>query len=426
MRILIITKYAWDEKIASGNTLSNFFENWADAEFFTVYCRDAIPNNKCCNVYFSISPINILKNLFTPWRIGREFRLENKRERAQENEAEKKLVKLSKSCKFFSFLYYFLYSTRLWLNRRIKLFLKTANPDIVFGFGVPDIFNYELIKYIKQNMKVPVITYFVDNHYSENVNFWNINKIRRNKRLSELSLMSDKCYAISQRMCDTYSSIMHMDFSLLTKGCYIREIRAKNNNPLRIVYAGNLYYGREKVLINLVSILKSINQAEKHKCYLDIYTVSQLSDDIKSKLNVDGNSSLHTPKPYEEIIKIQSESDIVLYVDSFDKEQIEKVKYSFSTKITDCLQSGSMVLAIGPSSIASIDFLKKVPGVVIVTDMLDLKPILQSLVSSPSSIFEKASETNVFAGNNMAIEGVRQRMQKDFVSLINKIIYDRS
>ncbi len=44
------------------------------------------------------------------------------------------------------------------------------------------------------------------------------------------------------------------------------------------------------------------------------------------------------PRSYDEIKHIMHEADVVLHVESFDEKSIETVKYSFSTKIIDCLQ----------------------------------------------------------------------------------------
>lgn len=33
MNILVVTKAAWDDRLASGNTLSNFFEDWENVDF---------------------------------------------------------------------------------------------------------------------------------------------------------------------------------------------------------------------------------------------------------------------------------------------------------------------------------------------------------------------------------------------------------
>lgn len=423
MRILIITKYAWDDRISSGNTLTNLFSEWPDATFYTIYCRDAFPDNDCCHDYFTVSPINLLKNIFTPWNIGRRFKTDGPMRANPENTGENteaSITRLSKKHRSLSYFYDFLYSTRLWMNKKLKRFLKEANPDIVFGFGVSDAFNLSLIKYIKRAQRVPVVSYFVDDHYKSNTRAWDIYNKNRNKRLAELAAISDKRYAISQMMCDAYSTIMHEQFELLTKGCVFCKVPVKEHSPLRMVYAGNLLFNRDKTLIALVEALSYVNKEKDPKCRLDIYSATPVSKDIRSLLNKEGVSFLHPPKPYSEITSILKDADIVLHVESFDEEQRKVVRYSFSTKITDCLQSGAMVLAIGPGDIASIDYLQRVPGVVVVTDLKELGCVLSTLLQSPQTILKNAKVANAYSKTEMSIEKVRYRLQNEFVSLIKQ------
>lgn len=418
MRILIITRYAWDDRIASGNTLSNLFGGWPDTSIYTIYCRDAKPENNCCNNYYSVSPLNLIRNIFTPWRIGHKFETKNTDSKIDNNQTERSLTVLSKKSKVFSILYDFLYSTRLWLNRRLKTYVKEAHPDIVFCFGVSDAFNYFLVKYIKQIIGIPVVSYYVDDHYKTNLHFWNFIKKNRVKRLERLALMSDKCYAISQLMCDEYSELMGVKFELLTKGCEVNDICIKNNNPIRIVYAGNLLYNRDKTLISMIQAIQIINHTNNNKFHLDIYTSTYVSDEIKNKMNVEGVASLYPPKPYAEIKDILNSSDIVLHVESFDKEQERIVRLSFSTKITDCLQSGSMVMGIGPTSVASIDFLKNTPGVITITDTNQIVNKLQSLAENSQTILENAKITHEYAREEMSMSRVQKRLQNDLIGLV--------
>lgn len=69
MNILVVTKAAWDDRIASGNTLSNFFENWKNVKFYCIYARGAMPQNRVCKEYYSISPISIIRNVFIPKKL---------------------------------------------------------------------------------------------------------------------------------------------------------------------------------------------------------------------------------------------------------------------------------------------------------------------------------------------------------------------
>ena len=113
-------------------------------------------------------------------------------------------------------------------------------------------------------------------------------------------------------------------------------------------------------------------------------------------------------------------SDIVLHVESFMPDQIKLVRYSFSTKITDCLQSGSVMMAIGPSGVSSIEYPKLIPGAIVVDDLKNLKNEISRIISDPNSLIERARASHMFAEANFEISRVRNRLQNDFIQLIHK------
>lgn len=419
MRILVITKSAWDDQLASGNTLSNLLGGWNDASFFCLYSRDAAPNNRVCKEYYSVSPISILKNLFQPWKIGRRFSISYGDEFRQSLSREKKWIeKAKKQYKLiFKFICDLAYATNLWKNKTFKNFIYECNPDIVFCFGQADPFTYRAVKYAKWKTKARIISYYVDDLYQRNANQLSFIKKSENRRLVTIANMSDKCYAISELMCLEYRILYDKPFELLHKGCEVFCSRKSVNSPIRFIYAGNLYYNRDKVLSALASVIKNINIGSL-KARLDIYSGTHVSNDVLRKLNIEGTSSLHDARPYEEIKQLMRESDIVLHVESFDELQMEQVRLSFSTKITDCMQSGSMVMAIGPDSIASIEYLTKVPGCVVVNNIDDLDAIIHSLIMSNSTILNNALMTNDYARDNIELCHIRERLKEEFEQML--------
>lgn len=420
MRVLILTKYAWTDSIASGNTLSNIFSGWKDCSFYTIYCRDSIPDNACCRHYLSISPTAILHNLLTPWKIGKrvEVRYDSSDSTCSDG-LESGLKKLShKHSVLFEIVYDALYNSKIWLNGRLKAYIKEANPDIVFSFGVPDAFNFHLITYLKKESRASIVTYFVDDYYKKTVLNPSVIIKKYRRRIHHLVNLSDHCYAITKAMCDEYESVFGRPFSLLMKGCYVRPEKRSVNHPLIITYAGNLLYGRAEVLAELVKDLQSIDLSDKN-IRLNIYSSTALDNETRDKLTKIGVSTLFPPVAYSEILNIMSLSDIVLHIESFDEAQIEKVRLSFSTKIIDCLQSGSLVMAIGPEGIASIQFLKQVPGAVVVTDLSEIKKTIETVVSNEAVFLDSAYSTNQYARDLLSIESVRTRLKKDFEVQLN-------
>lgn len=418
MNILVITKGAWDDRIASGNTLSNFFDGWDDVRFFCLYSRDAEPYNDICKEYYSISPLSIIKNFFHPAKIGRRFSYKNHGKPSSNSVREEKIIGMAKRKRsLFEFGYYLLYTTNLWRNRTFKKFIADCAPDIVFCFGQSDPLTYKALKYVRNNTKARVVSYYVDDLYRNHHSVFDIIQKQKNHYLKGIAQMSDLCYAITQSMCNEYKDLYGKTFQLLHKGCDISPTKTFVNSPIRLVYAGNLFYHRDRILGKVAKVIEKINDGNQKAC-LDIYSGTPVDDEVLSMLNIAGASTLHAARPYEEIKQMMREADIVLHVESFDEEQMKLVRLSFSTKITDCMQSGAMMLAIGPPSVASIDYATRVPGCVVVNDLEKLDETVQSLVANSTLIIDNAAKTNKFAMEHVELSQLRNKIHMEFENLI--------
>ena len=112
------------------------------------------------------------------------------------------------------------------------------------------------------------------------------------------------------------------------------------------------------------------------------------------------------------------DADVVLHIESFDRDNIETVRYSFSTKIIDCLQSGNQVLGIGPKGIASIEYLKKVDGAIVVDDQNNIFDVIQQIVLHSDELNENRKLTREYAKKYHEINAVQQSIRKDFEKLM--------
>ena len=166
----------------------------------------------------------------------------------------------------------------------------------------------------------------------------------------------------------------------------------------------------------LAKAIEKVNNGIQ-KAYLDIYSGTPVNEDILSMLNIEGASTLHKARSFEDIKQIMREADIVLHVESFDEEQMKLVRLSFSTKITDCMQSGSMMMAIGPEIVASIDYATRLPGCVVVNNLDNLDKTIRGLLDCNNTIIENAAKTNRFALKNVELNQLRNRLKSEFESL---------
>lgn len=140
--------------------------------------------------------------------------------------------------------------------------------------------------------------------------------------------------------------------------------------------------------------MATINKDEQ-KVTLDIYTPTLLDDTSTAILNSNG-CVLHAPVPKSQVAEIQNNADVVVFVESLEKEHRYAARLSFSTKLTDYFASGKCVFAIGDKDIAPIKYLEEYDCAVISTDYSQILGNLTKLVENPELVLEygrKAFET---------------------------------
>lgn len=422
MKIMILTNSAWDDTNAS-NTFTNLFSDWKDAKFSNVYTRENMPNNPVCNKYFCITDKMLAKCILTPSKIGREFtHLQsdgyNDYDNKKRDVKEEKLISFihKYNLKFAYHIENILWRLRGWQNKNFKNFLQHENPDIIFTFAIPTIQRTMMLRYVKENTNAKIVLFLVDHVCSK---YFSNNKEKgyiERKRLAEQYKLSEKNYGISEELCNIYGTEFGVKITPLYKGCDFNVPVKKNFNKLiKIVYAGNLLYGRLNTLAELVNTINNINKNEQ-KYSIEIYSGTDISKIEADMLNIPGTSKFCGKRNFEEIKKILTSADIVLHIESFENEQIERVRYSFSTKIIDCLQSGNVLAAIGPKVLSSIKYCSRIDGSIVVDDLKKLEEVFLNL--STDSLKSRAESIREFALKNHSMDVVHNSLKTDFNEII--------
>ena len=403
MRILVLSRNAWDDTNSIGNTLSNFFADMEDVEFANIYFRSSKPNNGLCKKYYRVTEKDILKNYFSPKKIGQSVEYSKSiNEKAIGYSREKKLISFIHrfNLRFFYWISDALFNSEKWINKKLDSFITDFNPDIVFSFAKSSSQYYLTIKHIKKLFDSKIVLWIADDEYTS-LSLKNNKASKRDlKRLEYVINAGTKVYGCSQQICDYYNDIFNCHSTPHYKNCHFDyPVRTSVNNPIKIVYAGNLLFGREKTLCEIVAQLTKLNALGQKFC-LEIYSNTFLSKEQKQLLTKSGVSAFLGQRSYEEIKSILSNSDILLIIESFEPGEILKTKYSFSTKIIDCLQSGSSILAIGPNGIATIDYVKSIPGAEVINDIKYFENLMSEIADNPLLLVENANRIRQFALQN--------------------------
>jgi len=422
MNILTIGAGAWVDTSSLGNTFSNLFSEWEDTSFYNLYFRSALPQNNVCDHYFSITDVSIMKNLITPHKIGnRIYKTPNIKNNAVELYEKKTIGFIHRfNIKSVYVVDEWLWKTDKWKNRKLDEFLEEAAPDIIFTFAAGNSNIVRSTLYAKEKTGAKVVSYIVDDVHAQ---YMSSHSKLGNKLVAQLYTLldrSDKIYGITREICDKYSAMTGREVTELKKGCrFINPVKSIYGQPIKIVYAGNLLYGRIDALLNLVNVLQRINRVND-MFRLEIYSGTHVSEDVKRKLTIPAVSSFMGERNNNEIIKILSDADILLHIESFLPKEIEKVRYSFSTKIIDCLQSGNVIMAVGPGELSSIKYVKKIPGAIVIDRVEQTFQILREISLNNEELYERALQIRKYAEENHDLDKNRKRLLSDFKQLMGR------
>lgn len=426
MNVFVFSEAAWDDKNSFGNTVSNFLcgDVWKNDHFCNFYARKQLPDNRANAVYYNLSAVDIVKGILKLHIEGRVFSEKDIPEKKKNMDAahikeQKSIDKLHNN--HSEFIYYGheqIWRSRLWRNRSFQRFVAENNPDILFAFATSPYILWPLIQYLKKHTACKVVLLVADDVYGsfDHCAFYRRGYLRR--ELENCILAADKLYGISDEMSELYSKRFGKPVTTLYKGCDLSmEPKQHLNQPLRFVYAGNLLWGREDTLAQVAEVLEKLNR-DGQRAVLEIYTGTTITEQLRQKLERGSSSRIMGSRPYEEIKRIMHEADVVLHVESFEKKQQDTVRYSFSTKIIDCLQSGNQILGIGPEKIASIAYLRKIPGVTVVDHPGKMEASITSLVEHPQDIQKNVEANRRFARQNHDLGTVQHTLRKSLADLL--------
>ncbi len=423
MKILLFSQNAWDETNSFGNTVSNFFDGWEDDVFSHFYIRRQLPANGVAENYYCLPVGTVIKKLLGKNKEKCAFKKDEIPEiskRLQKDiESEKEQIQKihRKSNNLMHSVYESLWMSKIWLDKEFKQFISENEPDVFFAFAANAFILYPLIAYLKKHTHAKIVLFIADDVYGNYEKCPFIRGARLRKCYKKCIMSADMIYAISDGMKNRYVSLFGRDIKILRKGCDLSLPISENvNTPLRIVYAGNLLYGRTEILAKFAQTLEKLNR-DSTVAVLEIYSPTVLEEKERILVERKGSSVLMGTRSYAEIKKIQNQADLILHVESFEKEQIDAVKYSFSTKIIDCIQSGSAVLAVGPSVSSSMKYLRNIDGVNVIENVDSLEEYLTELIERKDELPKQAERIRNYAERAHDINAVRQSLRDDFLQI---------
>lgn len=432
MRILVITRSAWDDSNSIGNTMTNLWQNWPESNLANLYFREALPQNEICKLYFSLSDNQIFKSLINPFfQPGRKFIVSTINN--VEMETNQIIEKEEWYYGFFrkrdnlgiKFLQEILWFVGYRKRKKINRFLDEFEPDLVFSPCFLNLYTHKVLWYIKKHTNAKVVLFHADDYLSyvqKSINpFINLYQNLRIRQIKKSAMDADMNYCISHKQCDEYERILHKEMRLLYKGSdfLIRPAFPLiiESERIKIVYIGSILYGRWRTLGMLARAIKKINNGNP-LFELMIYSQYLPTSEMRQEMIIEGISSFMGKAPNHNVHEILKDSHVVLHVESFEDVEKLKTRLSFSTKIVDCLASGRSVMAIGWENAASIDYLFQNDAALVANDEKSIAQILEKIKDSPQILNEYARKAWECGKKNHQINNIQQYFYNDISQIL--------
>jgi glycosyltransferase involved in cell wall biosynthesis len=367
-----------------GKTMAAFFNGWPSENISQIYFHTEVPNSDICKRYFRITDFDMVEAIFKFKKPGKvlnekDIKLNTASSRV-DNGIMAKIYRVGRKRKPYMYLIRnFLWETNnKWRTPNLIKWIDDYNPEVLFYAAGDYSFSIKIALNICKLKKIPMVVFIGDDYYFLNMyKFSLINWFVKKKFKAVFSNMFSylSCFiAASDKMQREYSKEFNKcGYALMTPTKVSSIVNSANQN--KISYIGNLGYNRWKSLIEIGKCLKHMGQV------LNIYSGENRKNVIE-QLNLENGIIFHGAVSSSKVTEIINLSTILVHVESMDKINREKTRYSMSTKIADSLGSGVCIFAYGPEDVSSIDYLVQNDAACIVTRKEDLQNKLQEILNN--------------------------------------------
>ena len=426
IKILVLSRTAWRKDNSFGNTYSNLFGHMENAEVANIYLGRGIPDADNSNVvaYYRISEKEIANRLLH-FNIGKPVG-EAVGPRQMEAETEDGAYNTAfSSARKKRWSIFFMLREIIWMfgkvdHTELRKFVDEFKPDIIFLSFYYAAYVDRIALYIKKHYDVPMvleaaIDIYSMKQFSCDPLFW-INRLYIRSMIRKTVRQSEKLYVISEKMKRDYSKMLGLPCSVLYKSPdkerkltdYTSD---KAGDSVRVfLFTGNVSSGRWKSLGKLGEAIKEYGVGK-----LVIYTPTPMTSKMEKALRC---CEVHEPVSARKVIELQNEADVLVHAESFALKDRLEVRYSISTKIMDYISAQRCILAIGPSDLASMEFLHDNDLAVCVNNPDDLAVLKR--FRDPDYLGERIRRVREYVAKADSVDESCRKLEKDLRVITEK------
>lgn len=373
-----------------GKTLHAYFSAWPEEKLCQLYFHSEIPTTTFCRQYFRITDVDMVKAL--PFkRPGTELRSEDIDTQAMTTRVDEgrvaELYQKGRQRKPWMYLARnTLWGLGLWKSKQLDAWIKKCNPDVIFYAAGDYTFSHKIAHYISKKYDIPMITSIVDDYYFYRKNNsgplakWNTWRFRQT--MKKTVKRSSYMLYIHPAMQRKYQETFPVQGAVLHANAPVYNRPESKQPPLRISYLGGLGYNRHLALKEIGQTIRRL--ISDGSVLLDVYS-SEPRQEILAHLTEENGIRFQGQVSFDLVQQVIQNSNIVVMAEYSDPEIQEQIRYSLSTKVSECLGSGRCLLAYGPAEAGSISYLLENKVGCVATTPQELEEKLKEILFSPEA-----------------------------------------
>lgn len=364
-KILIIGQ-SFNKKSGGGVTISNLFKGWPKDKL-AVASNDNLrndPDDSVCKIFYQLGynnklhpfPLNIVLPKISCGIISEDM---NNGESAKAGKVQsgnfKTIYKTLFALLHFFGLYNYFY--KLKVTPEFEAWINGYKPDVIYT----QLASLELIRFVNElytKTNKPIAIHIMDD-WPLTINkpgifykYWN-NVIDKEFRslLDKSSILMSICEAMSDEYKLRYKKTFipfHNPIDInYWKPTDLKDYSLKNK--FNILYAGRIGSGIGSSVADIADAVNDIAKVNKHI----VFEIQTANKDTLNKL-VKTNENIKWMKPiaYSALPAKFAEVDLLLLPQDFDVKSIKFLKYSFPTKVSEYMISGTPILVYGDKQTA--------------------------------------------------------------------------
>ena len=419
IKVLAIAANPFSDINNNGKTLKSIFCTFDKNSLFELYFRpqdNVIGDGEFAQSYYAISELDIIRSFihFNRKCGGVQVFEREKNKEISEDQTYKRF--LHGNLKDNRFLRSLLWKSRRWDTKEFREWYQNCNPDVVFALlGGPSQM-FTIAEEISEKLNIPLAVYFTDDYLIHPSSGKKISK-KSERAFRKIISHSSACYCIGEQMCEEYGRFFNTDFRPIMNSTDVIPYSPREdlNRPLIISYFGGLSLGRWEMISRLADVVKD-------DAVIKVYTAHEITDEITAAFDKPNIQMCGTVLG-KDLDDARQSCDCLLHVESDKDEYRSRTALSISTKIPESLMQSRLLLAYGPSEVASMQLIQRHNLGLFISSEQTIeaqRELFLQYYKNPEKTREVVKNAYDYACTHFNKQAVSEKLKRELTDLVNK------